>query len=98
MVVKLCRPWRRRLGKPVATMSKSFAGSKETRRTLMRVVALPERYIHRRMQKLTVSLRAVERPAPAMPMPSAKMRKRSPAMLSRPPVIMPIMPSVARPS
>ena len=62
------------------------------------LTVLPRRNMESRMQKLMVWLRAVARPAPAVPMPSPKMNSGSSAMFSRPPVTRPIMAKLALPS
>ena len=94
----LFRPWRPKLGIPVIRMVPNSAGLRVTAVIRNWLTVLPRRNMDSRMQKLMVWLRAVARPAPAVPMPSPKMNSGSSAMFSKPPVTRPIMAKLALPS
>ncbi len=59
---------------------------------------LPERNMYTSIAQLITWLRAVESPAPAMPMCRPNIRMGSPAMFKMAPVIRPIIPREAFPS
>ena len=86
------------LGKPVAQMSQILPGRKSAFFQEIPTVVFPLRNMLRRMQKLTAWLRAVDRPAPAIPSLKPKIRMGSPAMFMMAPVIRPIIPRLALPS
>lgn len=98
MVATLPRPCRTRLGKPVAHMRRTSARLREMRRKLMRLWVFPLKNMDSRSRKLTAWDSAVERPAPATPIPSRVIRNQSPKILSTPPAVRPIMASAALPS